>query len=437
VTSSLTRARRGVRAFHEARLENGVRVVTAHMPWLSRAHVMVQLKGGPVHEDDATWGMSHFVEHMVFRGTDQHKDVHEIALFADAFGGDVAAATYRDRVTYDTRCDPDRLGDAFDLLASMIAAPRFSSLAVERSIVEEEISELFDDDGQDIDAENALFSRLFSGHVLARSIEGTPETLKTFDRAAVRAFHERMYVGDNVVIGVAGPAPDRLVVDRARKAFRRVRAGKAPPPGRPPPASRARARMQTIRTDAPQTSVRLCAPLPGFRHDDAAASLVLARLLDDGPASRLQAHVVDRDGLAYSVWAMADLYEDRGVLELGGSVRPDRVGELVAALARELRAVASRPPSPPELEAIALRYARDLRDSLDDPAILAESIGKGCLFADPFRPTHAVRLVASVTPADVQRLARAALPDVQLVLSGGPTRASTAVARAALDKLTR
>lgn len=418
-------------------LPNGVRIVVAPLPHLARAHVVVQLRGGPVHEDDETWGMSHFVEHMVFRGTDEHKDVRELSLAADAFGGDVAAATYRDRVTYDTRCDPDRLGDAFALLASMIAAPRFGSLEVERAIVEEEIAELFDDDGADIDAENALFGRMFAGHVLARSIEGTPEHLARFDKAAVRAFHQRMYAGGNVVVSVAGPVSRRAVIDEARRAFARVPAGLSPPRGQPPRPRRTRGHVEVIRTDAPQTSARLCIEMPGFRHAQAPVALVLARLLDDGPASRLQARVVDRDGLAYSVWAMSDLYEDRGVLEIGGSVRHDRVGELVVALARELNAIALRPPTSRELEGITLRYARDVRDSLDDPAILAESVGKGALFLDPWRPARAVAAIGAVTPTDVQRLARDGLRAPHLVLSGAPGRVAAGSARRAIEKVVR
>jgi predicted Zn-dependent peptidase len=431
------RLRGRARTFPVDTLANGVRVATARLPSLSRAHVFVQLRGGPVHEDDDTWGMSHFVEHMVFRGTDRHEDVHALALGADRFGGDVAAATYRDRVTYDTRCDPDLIEDAFTLLASMIAAPRFGSLAVERAIVEEEIAELFDERGADIDPENVLFARMFPAHVLSRSIEGTPAHLARFDRGAVRAFHRRSYTGGNVVVTVAGPLSRRAVLDGARRAFARVPAGPPPPFGRPPAPRRARSRVHVIHTDAPQTSARLCMALPGFRDRDAPAAIVLARLLDDGPASRLQSRIVDRDGLAYSVWAMADLYEDKGVLELGGSVRPDRVGDLVGALARELRALAVRPPPAAELASIAQRYARDVRDALDDPAILAESVGKGALFHDPFRPARAVAAIGAVTGLDVQRLARAGLAAPHLVLSGAPTRRSVDKARSTIERLAR
>jgi predicted Zn-dependent peptidase len=423
-------------AVHEDCLDNGVRIVTVPRPGLSRGHVCVQLRGGPVHEDDGTWGMSHLVEHMVFRGTDVHRDVAALALGADDFGGDVGAATWRDRVAFDTRVDPERIHDAFDLLASMIAAPRFAQLAVERAIVEEEISDLFDDDGNDIDPENAVFAHLFAGHVLARPIEGRPELLRRYDKRAVRAFHRLSYGGQNVVVSVAGPVSRRSVLAAARSAFARVPPGPVPQRGRsPPPTARARGRVHVVKSESAQTSVRLCGPMPGFMAPAAASAHMLARLLDDGPASRLQARVVDRDGLAYSVWAMADLYEDRGCLEIGGNVRPEHAADLVDALVRELASIARRPPSVDELARVCARAARDALDALDDPALLAESAGKGVLFLHPWRPARELRALRAVAPADVQRLARIAAAGAHLVLSGTVFRSAASRARGAWARL--
>lgn len=424
---------------HEDRLDNGLRIVTVPRPGLSRAHVYAQLRGGPVHEDDDTWGLSHLVEHMVFRGTDLHDDVASLTLAADDFGGDLGAATWRDRVTFDSRVDPERIPDAFALLASMIAAPRFSQLGVERGIIEEEISDLFDDDGHDVDPENAVFSRLFAGHVLSRPIEGRPELLRRYHKRAVRAFHRRCYGADNIVISVAGPVAPRRVLAAARRAFARVPAGQGPSLGIAPPPPRSRGVVHVVRSEAMQTSVRLCGPLPGTCAGPASAAVafVLARLLDDGPASRLQARIVDRDGLAYAVWAMADLYEERGCLELGGSVRPDHAADLVAALVRELRALARRAPSADELARICSRARRDARDALDDPGLLADSAGKGALFGRPWRPARELLAMRAVTPEAVQQLARAAAAQAQVVLSGEVSRSAATAARRAMATLSR
>ena len=162
---------------------------------------------------------------------------------------------------------------------------------------------------------------------------------------------------------------------------------------------------------------------------DVAAAHMLARLLDDGPASRLQARIVDRDGLAYSVWAMADLYEERGCLELGATVRPEGAVDLVRALRRDLASLARTAPTKDELARVCARAARDARDLRDDPASLAESAGKAVLFGTPFQPAQELATMRAVSPADVQRHARAALDAARFVLSGTVPRAAAALAR--------
>lgn len=417
-----------------SRLDNGVRVVTVPRPSLSRAHVFVQLRGGPAHEDDDTWGMSHLVEHMLFRGTSRFADVRKLTLFADDFGGDVGAMTYRDRVSFDTRVDPDRLPDALALLGSMVAAPRFRGLEVEREIVEEEIADLFDDEGNEIDVENAVAVRILAGHPLARSIEGTPASLRKATRARLKQFHARCYLGGNVVVSVAGPLARATVLAAARRAFARIPAGGPPPAGVAPRPPRGRD-VTVIRTEASQTQVRLCSVAPGLTSKDAWAAFALARLLDDGPASRLQARVVDAQGLAYSVWAFVDQYEERGVLEVGGMVRHDRVEELVRELERQLESLLRRGPSSAELVRVVQRYRRDARDARDDPAALAEAAGKGTLFSQPWSPGHAVAALAAVRPEDVRRVGRACFTRMHVALAGSPGRRAVKAARAAVARL--
>jgi predicted Zn-dependent peptidase len=418
----------------EAALSNGVRVVLAPMP-RARTHVYVHLRGGPVHEDDSTWGLSHLVEHMVFRGTGALRDVVDVTRAADDFGGDIGAATYRDRVCFDTRCDVDRLADACDLLAGFLRAPRFASLRIERKIVEEEIADLVDDNGNDLDAENAVFSRAFDGERLARSIEATPRVVRKYGEAAVRAFHRHAYRGGNVVVTVAGPTPARRALEIVRRTFGRLPAGPPPPPGTAPGRNKRRG-LEIIRVDAAQTTVRVAFRGPGLRAREHQALQVLARVLDDGPASRLQQRLVDEQGLAYSVWAFADAYEDGSLLELGGTVRHERVAALTRALVREARALAKAPPTAGEVRRVAARHARDVRDLADDPAALAEALGRGVLLDDRFVPSRASRELAGISPRHVHALARAVLRGpAAVVLAGDPRRREIQGARQATASL--
>jgi predicted Zn-dependent peptidase len=421
---------------HAHTLANGVRVLVAPMPARARTHLYVHLHGGPVYEDDKTWGLSHLLEHMVFRGSGRHKDVVGVTRAADDFGGDVGAATYRDRVSFDTRLDADRVNDAFDLVSGILRAPRFSSMRIERAIVAEEIAELVDDDGNQLDAENAVFSRVFPGERLARTIEGIPEQVGRYRESDVRAFHARAYAGRSTVVSVAGPVDAARVIAAAQKTFGRIAEGTALSLGAAPRAPR-RTGVELIRLDAAQTTVRVAFRAPGRSSKEARALSVLARILDDGPASRLQQSLVDEQGLAYSVWAFSDPYEEGSVLELGGTVRHDRVGALLRALVRELRVLVKGGVTHGEVRRVAARHARDMREVLDDPAALAEHLGRHALFGARFDPRAAPDELSSVTAREVSALARELLTRdaARLILAGDPTRREVSAARAAVRGL--
>lgn len=424
-------------AVHRSHLKSGVELLTATLPHHARCHIFVQLRGGPVHETDETWGLSHVVEHMVFRGTKHHKDARAVGLAADDFGGDLGAATYRDRVTFDSRCDPERIGDAFELLADMLGAPRFEGLSTELGIIEEELAELYDDDGQEIDVDNASFRQVFAGHVLSRSIEGTPAGLRKVTKARLQKFHKANYVAGNIVVSVAGPVHHDDVVAAAKKAgLGRLAEGAAPPEGAAPKIHEPNAKdIVVIRTDDAQTSVRLTFAVGGFVEPTSAVTAVLARIIDDGPASRLQQEVIDRDGLAYSAWALSDVYEHRGVIELAGQVRHDRVAALTEAFVEQVKRLATTPPTAAELERVVRRATRDARDLLDDPAAIAEAVGKAALFAQPFDLHEHLGRFAAVTRHDVAGLARQLSQSPRLVLVGLPRKKDIAAARGALASL--
>ncbi len=418
------------------RFENGCRLVVVPRPHLGRAHVAVMHRGGPVHEDDATWGLSHVLEHMVFRGAGRKKDTRAVSLAADAFGGEVGGATYRDRVVYDSRVDADKVADSLGLLHEMLAAPRFEGLAVEKDVIEEELLELYDDDGREIDADNLSFRRLFDGDVLGRSIEGTPRHLHRLDLRALRRFHARAVSPAHIVVAVAGPVDTEAITAAAKRTFGRLAQGAEAPVGAPLPTLRKGA-VDVVKTDVSQTSVRLSFEVPGLNAPERAVVQVLTRLLDDGPASRLQAEVIDKEGLCYSLWADADLYERRGAVEIGALVRHDRVGRLVEAVVAEVVGLAARAPSPVELARVKMRHRRDVRDMLDDPASLAESAARGVLMSNGFDARAACDAFEAVGGAAVRSLAARLMTRdrARLVLVGRPGRKETARATRALDRL--
>jgi len=390
-----------------------------------------------VHEHDDTWGLSHFLEHMVFRGTRSHRDARAVALAADAFGGEIEGATYRDRVIYDTRLDPDALDDAMQLLTEIAFAPRLSGLETERRIIREELLETLDDDGQEIDADNVAFAHAFPGHPLGRSIDGTLDSLASFDDDRVRDFHRAAYGVEHMVVVAAGPFAHAAVVKAARRAVGERVPGKGPPPGAGRGGRRPRGPLKVVRTDSSQTTVRLVFRTPGIESPARASLAALSRVLDDGPSSRFQTHLIDHLGLAYELWASADFHEEHGVLEVGAQVAHNRVGELMEAVAAELARVKRRTLPSAELERVKARHARDLLDMRDAPAHTAERIGRAVLFGLEPDPLFHHRELLAVDEAAIRARAREVLrsDNATLVLVGRPPRADVARAEAALGSL--
>ncbi len=419
----------------ERTLDNGVRVQIVPMPHRTRAHLWVQLGAGPVYEDDSSWGLSHLVEHMVFRGAGRLRDVSDVTRAADAFGGDIQALTYRDRMTFDTRLDTDRVADACALLASLLCAPRFASLRVEKHIVLEELAELVDQHGVALDGDTVLFARTWPGTPLARSIEGTPAAVRRYQLRHLRAFHRRLCVGANIVVTLAGDvrARDVFTVERC---FGKLPKGPPPPHGTAPRAARARM-LSIVDDDAGQTTVRIGFRAPKAYGDGSCAVAMLARVLDDGPVSRLQQRLVDARGLAYGVWCHADPYRHGTLFELGATVTAQRVPKLVRALLDEASQLAGQPPSRKELSRVVERTQRDLRDITDDPALLGEAVGKGVLFGEAFDPNRELAQLRALRPSDVSAAARAVLVPSQghVVLQGQPSAREAHAVRTAFAAL--
>jgi predicted Zn-dependent peptidase len=418
------------------KLDNGAVVVTTELPHLQSAHLTVMLRGGPVHEDDDAWGLSHIVEHMVFRGTARHKDARAVSLAADEFGGEIGGSTWRDRVAYDTQLDPGEVGAAFALIYDMLGTPRFEGLAIEKDVLREELLENVNDDGQEIDPDNLAARRVFDGHPLARSIEGTLAHLDRCDLKAVRRFHKEAYGPEHMVLSVAGPVTHAEATAAARATFGALEPGSGPRAGKAPPPLGPLTAPLVVREDDSQTQVRLSFPCGGLFDESRTATALLARILDDGPAARLPARLIDGEGLAYSLWCDLDLYEARGSLDVGAQVAHERVGELCEKVCRELTALARRAPAQQEVERVKRRVQRGMRDLVDDPASYSEAAARGELVGQPFDPSLVLSRVNAVDAPAVRRAAAEVFRSAAavLVLVGLPSKKEIQRATRALQE---
>ncbi len=320
---------------HRETLPNGLRVVIAPLPHLHTATVAVLVKVGSRNERERDNGLSHFLEHMLFRGTERHPSAHDLNLAIEDVGGTLTAATHVDFTLYAVTLPPESLLAGLGVFSEIFRAPVFSNIETEKGILREEILEDLDEDGQDIDVDNLSRHLLFAPHPLGFKITGDADNVGRFGLEDLRAHMSRYYGARNMVLCAAGALEVDEVMARARQHFGGL------PPGKearvsPPDTSRTHARFAHVTSQGSQTELRLSFPCFGVHDPRMRAMRVLSRVLDDGMSARLHRRICDELGLAYDIFAGIDPYEDSGVIDLGAAVEhdkaPDTLRELLAVL---------------------------------------------------------------------------------------------------------
>lgn len=424
---------------HAIRLKNGVSALSIEVRHLARAHIGVTLRGGPVYEPDTCWGLSHVLEHMVFRGTKAFPSTRAVSIEADACGGTIDGATYRDRVLYDMRVDPECMERGLNLLAQMMHQPRLQGLDIEKQVILEELLESRDEQGQDIDPDNWSYKALFPSGPLSRTIEGLAAQVRAFTVRDLRRFLKSHYSPQNMTVVTVGPYSHRTMENMVRRTFGGLPAGKPIPSPQPNCVDMPSSPIHVVRSKLSQTHVRLCFASHGMDIQERYRLLKLSKILDDGPASRFQSRLIDGQGLAYALWATTDFYEGQGVFEIGAQVEHRRVLELVTAVIGELHRLAERAPQKNEQVRIEKRFERMLRDLCDQPGQLTEVASRYALFGHSFDLNAANARFAEVTGAHVRKTAQELLSKCSpvLVLVGQPPKTQVNQLRRHLNQIWR
>ena len=443
-TSSLTRSPGRGRAaarvdprFCEARrrvLPNGLRVLTVPAPGLHSAMIALYVRAGSRHERPETNGVSHFLEHLFFRGSHDWPDTVAMNAAVESAGGNLNGITARDHGCYYTPIHADELPTGLAILGDMLRRPLLREMDVEREIILEEILDEVDGDGKDIDADNLSKRLAFGNHPLGFKIAGTPQIIRRLDEKQVRAHHARFYCGANLVLCVAGPVREAEVVELAEEHLGALPRGRvsrdvAPPPWPAGPS------LEHVQHEDAQSELCLNFPCPPEHHPDYPVHLVIRRILDDGLSSRLPFEVVERRGLAYSLHAGIDAFADAGMFAVDGACAPKKLPCVVDEILRVLSELTVRPVAAEELLRVQRRHRMTLAFSLDSAAELAGWYGSGEVLHAPEGFEERCRRVERVTAEDVQRVARATFTRKNLVaVFVGP---STVRARRELERVTR
>jgi len=324
-----------------SRLDSGVRVVTEELPALRSAAVGFWVGAGSRDERDAEAGASHFLEHLLFKGT-ADRSALEIAEAVESVGGDMNAFTAQELTAFYVRVPDDRLELALDILADIVWAPalRGDDIESERQVILEEIR--MRDDAPDDLVHDLFASALFPDDPLGREVLGTQTSIEAMTRDDIVRHHRRHYHPANVVIAAAGNLTHDRVVERVAGGVRGAATagdGDGDGHGASTPSRAAPRRLALLHRPTEQAHIVLGMRSLASGDPDRYALAVLNQALGGGMASRLFQEVRERRGLAYSVYSYRSSFRDTGAFGVYVGTAPERVDETLEVVETELRRV--------------------------------------------------------------------------------------------------
>jgi predicted Zn-dependent peptidase len=386
-------------------LSNGLRIVTVEAPHLHTAVLALYVRCGSRHESPRTNGVSHFLEHMFFRGSRKYPDPAMMNAAVEDAGGNLNGVTTRDYSYYSTPLHPEQLQIGFDVLGDMIAAPLLKDIDVEREIILEEMLDEVDEQGRDIDLDNLSKRGVFQDHPLALKIAGTPENVRRISVADLEAHLARFYGANNLVFTASGPIHHDQVIEMAERAFSRLPSGHRASEEAPQGVADG-PRTEFVEHDESQTIFRLNFPCVPEHHPEFPALMVLRRVLDDGLSSRLQVEIVEKRGLAYGVHAGIDTFSDISIFEIEGAAAPNKVASVVVEALRLLSELCETPPTAAEIDRAKRRHRIGLSFTLDSSGDLAGWFGGTEIFRPAETFDERCQQVEAVTPERLVEAAR-------------------------------
>jgi predicted Zn-dependent peptidase len=393
---------KALQAIEVGRTAGGLRVITESMPAVRSVAIGVWIGVGSRFERIEEAGISHFLEHMLFKGTDTQSP-EQIAQAFDGLGGEVNAATGRDYTVLYARVLDELLERALPVLTDMLQRPAFHDLDQEREVVLEEIA-MYEDDPQD-QIHDLASQAVFPDQALGRPVIGTAEVIGSVPEEGVRAYHRSHYTAPNMVVAAAGNVSHEHVLRLADELLGEL--GTQESDGAFTPASPGRPTL--IAKEKATEQYHLCLAGPGLSRNDTRrhAQSVLDTVLGGSMSSRLFQEVREKRGLAYSVGSYTVGYADAGQVGVYLGTRGDNLGIACELIAGELRRLADEP-----LAADELRRAKDhlkgrLVLGLESPGTRMNRIGRSLLTGIELLSIDEItERVEAVTADDVQELAR-------------------------------
>ena len=392
-----------VRNIRRQVLPNGLTVITEQMQHIRSASIGIWLQTGSRDEDPHWNGISHFIEHMVFKGT-KNRTAEEIARQVDSIGGNMDAFTAKECICFNVKVLDEHIPTALEILSDLVLHPVFDAadIARERGVIIEEIK--MDEDNPDYLVHEIFTQNFWKDHPLGKPILGTKETVKRFERQPVLDAYGHRFAPGNIIVSAAGHLEHGPFVDLVIKHFEHMKPSKNGfHSGAPKTASRI-----ILRNKKALEQVQLCIGVPchPIAHAQRHAGYILNTLLGGGMSSRLFQNIRERQGLAYSIYSDLNPYRDTGCMAVYAGTSRESAAKVVQSVVSEFSKLKTETVTDEELRRSKDQLKGSLMLSLESSTARMSNLARQEMYFEHFYDLdELIEKIEGVTAEDLQSLA--------------------------------
>src|ERR1700739_4329546 len=392
-----------VRNIRRQKLPNGLTIITEQMQHIRSASIGVWLQTGS-RDEAAEWnGISHFIEHMVFKGT-KHRSAEEIARQVDSFGGNMDAFTAKEVIFFNVKVLDEHVPTALDILSDLVLNPVFDAadIARERGVILEEIK--MDEDNPDYLVHEIFTQNFWKDHPLGKPILGTKETVKRFERDPVLDAYAHRFAPGNIIVSAAGNLDHDKFVELVTRHFEHMKPmSNGFHSSQPKIVSRI-----ILRNKKALEQVQLCLGVPAYpiAHEKRHAGYILNTVRGGGMSSRLFQNIRERQGLAYSIYSDLNPYRDTGCLAVYAGTSLASAAKVVQSVVSEFRKLKTEPVPEEELRRAKAQLKGSLMLSLESSTSRMSNLARQEMYFDRFYDLdELIAKIEAVTIEDLTTLA--------------------------------
>ena len=392
-----------VRNIRRQVLPNGLTIITEQMQHIRSASIGIWLQTGSRDEDAAWNGISHFIEHMLFKGT-EHRTAEEIARQVDSIGGNMDAFTAKECICFNVKVLDEHLPMALEILSDLVLHPVFdpNDITRERGVILEEIK--MDEDNPDYLVHEIFTQNFWKDHPLGKPILGTKETVKKFERQAVLDAYSHRFAPGNIIVSAAGNLDHDRFVALVTKHFEQMKPRKN---GFHSPVPKIVSKI-TLRNKKALEQVQLCIGVPShpIAHEKRHAGYILNTLLGGGMSSRLFQNIRERQGLVYSIYSDLNPYRDTGCLAVYAGTSRESASKVVQSVVSEFHKLKAEPVPAEELRRSKDQLKGSLMLSLESSSARMSNLARQEMYFDRFYDLdELIEKIEAVTVEDLTSLA--------------------------------